>query len=110
MDRKVIQKTYTGIRRVYSTNVEDTRNYVSEGNIINQNCIIDCDYEGEMHINLINTCNNTAIINAGDKIVQMLALFQPIMKEAVEFESLEKLYENTTSERGADGFGSTDNK
>jgi dUTP pyrophosphatase len=72
--------------------------------------IIDGDYTGEMHINLINVCNNTAIINAGDKIVQMLALFQPIMKEAVEFESIEKLYENTTSERGSDGFGSTDNK
>jgi dUTP pyrophosphatase len=72
--------------------------------------IIDTDYTGEMHINLINVCNNTAIINAGDKIVQMIALFQPVMKEAVEFESLEKLYENSTSERGADGFGSTDKK
>ncbi len=72
--------------------------------------VIDQDYEGEMHINLINVGNNTAIINAGDKIVQMIALFQPVMKEAVEFESLEKLYENSTSERGADGFGSTDNK
>lgn len=63
-----------------------------------------------MHINLINVGNKPAIINAGDKIVQMIALYQPVMKEAVEFESLEKLYENTTSERGADGFGSTDNK
>ena len=72
--------------------------------------IIDQDYEGEMHINLINVCNNTTIINAGDKIVQMIALFQPVMKEAAEFESLEKLYENSTSERGADGFGSTDKK
>ena len=73
-------------------------------------CIIDQDYAGEMHINLINVGNNTAIINAGDKIVQMIALYQPVMNTAVEFESLEKLYENTTSERGSDGFGSTDNK
>jgi dUTP pyrophosphatase len=72
--------------------------------------IIDQDYQGEMHINLINVGNNTAIINAGDKIIQMIALFQPVMFEAVEFESLEKLYENSTSERGADGFGSTDKK
>ena len=110
MNRTVMQKTYTGIRRVYSTNVEDTHNYVSEGDIINQNCIIDQDYTGEMHINLINVCDNIAIINAGDKIVQMLALFQPVMSETKEYKTLEDLYKNKESERGADGFGSTDKK
>ena len=90
--------------------VDNKSGVCSKRALICGSCIIDCDYEGEMHINLINVGNNTAIINAGDKIVQMIALFQPVMKEAVEFESLEKLYENSTSERGADGFGSTDNK
>ena len=72
--------------------------------------IIDQDYQGEMHINLINAGNNTSIINAGDKIVQMIALFQPVMTEAMEFESIEELYRGMPSDRGAAGFGSTDNK
>ena len=63
-----------------------------------------------MHINLINVCNNISIINAGDKIVQMIALFQPIMKETKEYASTKELYENSVSARGADGFGSTDKK
>jgi dUTP pyrophosphatase len=90
--------------------VDNKSGVASKRGLISCACIIDTDFQGEMHINLGNIGNNTAIINAGDKIVQMIALFQPVMKEAVEFESLEKLYENSTSERGADGFGSTDKK
>lgn len=72
--------------------------------------IIDQDYMGEMHLSLVNTCDNIAIINAGDKIIQMLALFQPVMRETKEYNNLEELYANKESERGADGFGSTDKK
>jgi dUTPase len=32
------------------------------------------------------------------------------MKETKEYASTKELYENSTSERGADGFGSTDKK
>lgn len=69
---------------------------------------IDQDYFGEMHINLINVGNNIAIINAGDKIVQFIPMFQPIMRESKEYSSIEELYKNSTSERGAGGFGSSD--
>jgi len=90
--------------------VENKSGIASKRGLIFGADVIDQDYQGEMHINLINVCNNIAIINAGDKIVQMIALFQPIMKETKEYASTKELYENSTSERGADGFGSTDKK
>lgn len=68
---------------------------------------IDNDYEGEIHINLGNLSNNNVIIRAGEKIVQFVRYFQPIMNEVKEFDSLEKLYKNKKSERGAGGFGSS---
>lgn len=90
--------------------VENKSGVASKRGLIFGADVIDQDYQGEMHINLINVCNNIAIINAGDKIVQMLPMFQPIMSKTKEYSSLEELYKNTTSERGADGFGSTDKK
>jgi hypothetical protein len=45
MNKQVIKKEFIGILPVYSTNVEQTGNYVSEGNIINKNCLIDNDYQ-----------------------------------------------------------------
>ena len=69
---------------------------------------IDIDYQGEIHIQLMNVCNNIAIINAGDKIVQFIAYFQPYMKEVKEYNSIDELYKNIESERGSGGFGSSD--
>ena len=69
-------------------------------------CVIDEDYEGEVHINLVNTGKNIQQIAAGDKIVQGLVI--PVnyaMPEEVESE--ETLYKNSTSQRGEGGFGST---
>ena len=37
-------------------------------------CVIDEDYEGEVHINLVNSGKNVQYIEAGDKIVQGLIL------------------------------------
>lgn len=47
------------------------------------------------------------MIKAGEKIVQFVRYFQPVMNEVQEYESLEKLYENKNSERGSGGFGSS---
>lgn len=69
--------------------------------------IIDIDYEGEIHINLGNLTSNNVIIKAGEKIVQFVRYFQPIMNEVEEFDSLEKLYKNKNSQRGDGGFGSS---
>lgn len=68
--------------------------------------VIDADYEGEVHINLHNVGNETQIINPGDKIAQFI-LLKVNLANPVEYESLESLYGDSTSERGSGGFGST---
>lgn len=95
---------------VYSTNVEETGNYVSKGNIVNKNCLIDADYQGEIHINLINTTEFVQAIEVGEKIIQFVPFFQPNMFEAEEFTSKEELYKDTESIRGEGGFGSSGTK
>ena len=72
--------------------------------------VVDDDYQGEIHICLINPTNTSAKIVAGEKIIQFLPCFSPNMHEVVEYDDEEKLFENTKSERGSDGFGSTDTK
>jgi len=102
---KLINKIPTGIQKIYNTNVEDNHNYIAHG-ICNHNCVIDADYEGEVHINLHNVGNETQIINPGDKIAQFI-LLKVNLANPVEYNSLESLYGDSTSERGANGFGST---
>ena len=107
--KTVVKKEVVGIQPVFSTNVKNTGNYVSEGDIINKNCVVDEDYEGEVHINLVNSGKNVQYIEAGDKIVQGLIL--PInyaMPE--EIGTVEELYVGSDSYRGEGGFGSTGTK
>lgn len=93
---------------IYSTNIEDSDNYVSQSNIINKNCLIDQDYQGQIHINLINTsATEKTYIQAGQKIVQFVPFFQPTMTIAQEYTSKEELYAGTSSVRGEGGFGSS---
>lgn len=72
-------------------------------------CVVDQDYEGEVHINLVNTGNDIQTISAGDKIVQGVLL---PMNYAIpeEVENEETLYKNCYSERKNNGFGSTGDK
>lgn len=72
--------------------------------------VIDYDYMGEIHLNLVNTQDLSVIIQAGEKIVQMLPMFQPNMNNVKEYESLDKLYKNKKSARGSGGFGSSGEK
>lgn len=68
--------------------------------------VIDEDYEGEVHLNLVNSGTNTQTISAGDKIVQGLIL--PINYAVpVEVDNADVLYADSTSARGEGGFGST---
>lgn len=69
-------------------------------------CVIDQDYEGEAHINLVNTGNEIQTISGGDKIVQGVLL---PMNYAVpeEVENEEVLFAGSTSARKQGGFGST---
>ena len=70
-------------------------------------CVIDEDYMGEIHINLINTSNHIVKITSGEKIVQFIELLTYYSK--LEELSLDTLYPEV-SERGTGGFGSTNNK
>jgi dUTP pyrophosphatase len=82
-------------------------------------CVVDEDYQGEVHINMINTNQPSeyydmdghyatnpghVTITPGDKLVQFILL--PINYSNPEETTLEELYTNTT-ERGEGGFGST---
>lgn len=69
-------------------------------------CLIDEDYQGEIHIHLINSSTNSTVIAAGEKIVQF------VLKQNPDFflteTSVDLLHKEETS-RGEGGFGSTGN-
>lgn len=69
--------------------------------------IIDEDYQGEIHLHVINTQRTeTVTIKPGDKLVQGLLI--PVSYEGVEeVGSLEELYGGEVTQRGEGGFGST---
>lgn len=70
-------------------------------------CVIDEDYQGEIHIHLTNVSRNDAHIACGDKIVQFLLI--PICY--VDLEEVDPSYIfSEVSERGTGAFGSTGNK
>ena len=67
-------------------------------------CVVDSDYQGEIHLHLINTGKHTASIQPGNKLVQFLLV--PIDHGPIEEVSETSLYEDISS-RGSGGFGST---
>jgi len=71
-------------------------------------CVIDEDYQGEIHFDLKNIGKNNVELLAGDKIIQFICL--PVNYVSVEeVSSQEELYD-TVTERGEGGFGSTGTK
>lgn len=72
-------------------------------------CVIDEDYQGEIHIHLINVGNESTSLSPGEKIAQCLLM--PVVYADVEIvESEESLWEGKVTERGEGGFGSTGTK
>lgn len=71
--------------------------------------VADSGYEGEVHINLHNVGAEDVKICAGDKIVQFL-LIPVVCCPVEEVSSVEELYKDKNSDRGAGGFGSTGDK
>jgi len=69
-------------------------------------CVVDSSYEGEVHISLINTTKNKVTITAGQKIVQGVILIH-VQTMPTEFNTIEALYKDSKSTRGAGGFGSS---
>lgn len=66
--------------------------------------LVDADYQGEIHIHLINTGNASYWIEAGMKIAQFVLV--PVAYPTCKEVSSGELYSGTT-ERGDGGFGST---
>jgi len=70
--------------------------------------VVDFEYQGEIHINVINTSSKVVRIYEGQKLIQFLET--PIFtSEIEEIETLQDLYKGATS-RADGGFGSTDKK
>jgi len=71
--------------------------------------VIDHGYEGEIHINVINTNNdNPVYIDEGDKLVQGVLI--PVGLHQLVETPLDEMFSEENmipSERGKDGFGST---
>ena len=67
-------------------------------------CVVDSDYQGEIHLHLINTSTSSVTISPGDKLVQFLLI--PVDHCPVLEIEEDALFENTTN-RGSGGFGST---
>ena len=67
-------------------------------------CVVDSDYQGEIHLHLVNTSKNSVTVEPGEKLTQFLLI--PVNHCAVKEVSEAALFEVITS-RGAGGFGST---
>ena len=67
-------------------------------------CVIDEDYQGEVHLNLINIGVDSISIYPGEKIAQMLLL--QVLYDCIT--EVDIIHENKT-ERGTEGFGHTGN-
>lgn len=65
-------------------------------------CVVDEDYEGEIHLHMINTSNKDQTIATGQKLVQFVLV--PVAY--FDIEEVEELQSRNT-ERGSGGFGST---
>jgi dUTP pyrophosphatase len=66
--------------------------------------IVDEDYQGEIHIHLVNVGNEYVIIKPGTKIAQFILV--PVSYDTVEVVPENELFDET-SDRGDGGFGST---
>ena len=65
-------------------------------------CVVDEDYEGEIHLHMINTSDKDQTIVTGQKLVQFVLI--PVgYLDILEVDELP----NRNTQRGAGGFGST---
>lgn len=69
-------------------------------------CLIDSDYQGEIHIHLFNQGNQPVYIQGGEKIVQF-KLAEVALVEPKDMKNIGVLYAEAKSSRGSGGFGST---
>ncbi len=68
--------------------------------------VIDAGYQGEWHINLINTSDEYQVISCGTKAIQFIPHYISVEPLEVLDTTPEEFY-TSKSERGTGGFGST---
>lgn len=67
-------------------------------------CVVDADYQGEVHLNLFNCSDEPVTITPGMKLVQGILL--PVTYARIFEMPIDLLFSKSTS-RGTGGFGST---
>ena len=67
-------------------------------------CVIDEDYQGEIHLHVYNFGTKLETISPGEKLVQMILI--PVFYDSVNEVELDSLFVKETA-RGTGGFGST---
>ena len=67
-------------------------------------CVVDSDYQGEIHLHLVNTSYKAVTIEPGEKLTQFLLI--PVDHCEIEEVPLGLLFDEDT-QRGSGGFGST---
>lgn len=71
--------------------------------------VVDADYTGEIHIGLYNSGHQPVAIKGGDKIIQFVhapILNDPLVEYSIEM--YENMLKGVFTDRGENGFGSTD--
>lgn len=72
-------------------------------------CVIDEDYQGEVHLNVYNRSNEPTLLTPGMKLVQFI-LVPVCYTRLEEVRNEQDLYGGHITERGSGGFGSTNKK
>ena len=67
-------------------------------------CVVDEDYQGEIHLHVYNFGRRLENVSPGEKLVQMILV--PVFYDTIEEVELSSLFSEETS-RGEGGFGST---
>lgn len=92
--------------------IADNKSGISTKKGLTVTCkVVDADYTGEVHIGLHNLDVNNQSIQQNDKVVQFLHL--PIIQSnllEVSEDSYNDILSSNYSDRGNNGFGSTDKK
>lgn len=69
-------------------------------------CVVDEDYQGEVHLHVYNTGREPVMIHPGDKLTQGLLI--PVgLGNVIEVFPGEDLFNGQKTDRGEGGFGST---
>lgn len=72
--------------------------------------LVDADYEGEIHLSLLNPTNVSVFIVEGDKVVQFMELQYFSTVEEIKENDFQQLHALRNTSRGEGGFGSTGDK